>query len=238
MPSGFTGRSVFTRSEERHRDARQEVRRDLRQGDLQGRRVDGLDPDAEAAVPASTAFAPAMSSMKVVAGELIFGCRSRLSIREVRGGDGRAVGELERALQLERVRLPSLDTAGRADATSGTIRVPPADASLSGKFSLAGGRVLDLPPVRVIRERGIDEVEVASSGRHGAFRQLLPWRRPSTRCSRPARQAAATRKSDTDRQRCQRKIVSRLPQNRAPFDLRTIRVEPLHVHASTSAYDS
>src|SRR5512133_377856 len=77
MPSGLTGRSVLTAEKNGI------VIRARKSGATFVKRIDSLLPDAltpEAvdALPSSTAFAPTTSSMNVVAGELIFGCRSRL----------------------------------------------------------------------------------------------------------------------------------------------------------------
>ena len=77
-----------------------------------------------------------MSSMNVVAGELIFGCRSRL-IAYAKFAAVTAVpsANLYVFFSVKVYVFPSRETAGSEAATSGTIRVPPADASLSGKFS-------------------------------------------------------------------------------------------------------
>src|SRR6266536_5218399 len=95
-----------------------------------------LTPDAVAALPPSTSFAPLMSSMNVVAGELIFGCRSRLNAyAKFAAVTGEPSANLYELFRVKVYVLPSFETAGSDVATSGVIRVPPAVASLSGKFS-------------------------------------------------------------------------------------------------------
>src|SRR5439155_547882 len=98
--------------------------------------LSALTPEADAAEPFSTASAPLMSSMNVVAGELIFGCRSRLkAYAKFAAVTGEPSANLYVLFSVKVYVLPSFDTAGRAAATSGTILVPPAVASLSGKFN-------------------------------------------------------------------------------------------------------
>ena len=95
-----------------------------------------LMPDADDAVPASTAFAPAMSSMKVVDGELIFGCRSRFSAyAKFAAVTCEPSANLYVLLERERVGLAVLGDRRKRRGDFGRDLVPPAAASLSGKFS-------------------------------------------------------------------------------------------------------
>src|SRR5579872_2932159 len=95
-----------------------------------------LMPDADEALPASTSAAPLMSPMNDVAGELIFGCRSRLNAyAKFAAVTGEPSANFRPLFTVNVYVLPSFETVGSAAAASGVMRVPPAEASLSGKFS-------------------------------------------------------------------------------------------------------
>src|SRR6266508_2064803 len=95
-----------------------------------------LTPEAVCALPSSTAFAPATSSRNVVAGELIFGCRSRLiAYAKFAAVTFVPSANLMPDRTVNEYVFPSFEIAGSDLAASGTIREPPAFASLSGKPS-------------------------------------------------------------------------------------------------------
>src|SRR5262245_4690540 len=95
-----------------------------------------LIPVAVVALPSMTACAPLMSPMKSIAGETIFGLRSRfIAYAKLAADTAEPSANLKPLLTVKVYVLPSRDTAGRDVAASGTILVPPAAASLSGKLS-------------------------------------------------------------------------------------------------------